>query len=660
MPGPGLDKAAAQEKFLGYLAKGHNINSALAKVSRTRASYEAWRRESKGDTSGFAARADQAMALRQPDRDVIRGERLGFAEFRRKYLKRETYWHQHQWVDLLEGREPRDLHHAQTYYRGKKNRILVNCPPFHAKSATITVDYSVYRLCMDPSFRILAVSAGKQLAEDFLFWVKQILTSPEYIDLQKAYAPDGGWEATAESWAAGRIVFGTDVRASGLSDSSEKDPNFQAVGMRSKIYGKRADLIIVDDAVDNTNVAEYEKQRKWMTGMLASRLEAGGKLLVIGTRIASVDLYSDLMNEENYSTGKVPWTYLASPAILEEGETPAEHVTLWPWLDRPWVTSEEDLDECLCEGLDPDCAKGRMLNGEKVYPHWNGRHLEMGPRSENDAQEWALKYQQTSVDSTNTFPAHAINKATNRQRQTGRLRDNQVGHPLGGMFNKYVIASCDPSIKGYAAIIVLAVDRETQRRYLLQAFNLKAPTPGELKAKMQEVTTAYDVNEWRVEKTGLLQFFTQDEQLRTWMTTQGVLFREHQTDKMTKWDPAYGVASMAPLFGVWEKATESHGRETGDWIEVQSPLIEMPKANNNDAIKALIHQLVIWTPMLDPKRTPCDLVMALWFAEIGARELLRKSRGNNIQPFKRAQRFLPRGRKTRTTVRVADLRHGMG
>jgi hypothetical protein len=299
-----------------------------------------------------------------------------------------------------------------------------------------------------------------------------------------------------------------------------------------------------------------------------------------------------------------------------------------------------------------------MIDGKKAYPRWNGYHLEMGPRSENDAQQWALVYQQTSVDESATFPAHAIQKSTNRQRQTGLLRDNQVGHPLGGMFNKYVIASCDPSIKGFAAIIVLALDPQTNRRYLLNAFNLRAPTPAELKAKMFEVSDTYKVNEWRVEKTGLLQFFTQDEELRTHMTTRGILFREHQTDKMTKWDPGFGVASMGPLFGTWEKATESHGRETGEWIEVQSPLIELPKANNNDAIKALVHQLVIWSPTLDPKRTPCDLVMALWFAEIAAREKLRKGRGGNIKPFKRAERFLPRGRKTRTTVRVADARQG--
>lgn len=658
MPDQQFDKTGAQRRFLDYLRKGYNINGALAKVNRTRSTYELWRKESRGEPNGFAALADQAQALRMGRDDAIRGEKLSFTEFRRKYLNTETYWHQLQWIDLLEGKEPRQLHPAQTFVQGKRNMILVNCPPFHAKSITLTVDYAVYRLCMDPSFRILAISAGKQLAEDFLFAIKQRLTSPEYLDLQKAYAPDGGWEATAESWAAGRIVFGTDIRAQGANGSSEKDPNFQAVGMRSRIYGKRADLIIIDDAVDGNNVNEYEKQRKWLFREVASRLEVGGKLIVVGTRIASVDLYSDLLNEENYSNGRVPWTYLASPAILEEGETPADHVTLWPYSDRPWVNSDDDLDTCDCEGTDPLCGKGFVRDGVREFPRWNGIHLELGPRANNDAQQWALVYQQTSIDENATFPVHAVQKSIAKWRFAGTLEDNRQGHPIGGMRGKYIIASCDPAIKGYAGLLVIAVDRQTKMRYLLNAWNLKGPTPAALKDKIKSITNEYDVNEWRIEKTGLLQFFTQDEELRTWLSTRGVKFREHNTHKANKWDPGWGVASIATLFGFWEKDTESHGKEVGDWKALTLPLIELPRVHNNDSLKALIHQLVIWSPQLDPSRTPCDLVMALWFAEIGAREYLQGGRGASIKPYKRAQRFLPRGRKNRETVRIADLHVG--
>ena len=187
------DKQGAKDRFLELIQSGMNINPALERVDRTRKAYEQWRKLDQE----FAKKVDLARQLRNRDANVVRGEKLPFAEFRRKYLHTETFWHQHQWIDILEGREPRDLHPAQTYAPGKKSRLLLNVPPFHAKSVTITIDYVVYRLCMDPSFRVILVSETSTLAEDFLFGIKTRLDHPDYAELQKAYAPEGGWKATA-------------------------------------------------------------------------------------------------------------------------------------------------------------------------------------------------------------------------------------------------------------------------------------------------------------------------------------------------------------------------------------------------------------------------------------------------------------------------------
>jgi hypothetical protein len=636
---------AAKDRFVELMQNGMNIGPALEKVGRTRKTYEEWRRMD----ASFKAKVDQARQLRTIDKTAVRGEKLGFAEFRKKYLKTETFWHQLQWIDVLEGREPRDLHEAQLYTQGKRNRVIVNVPPFHAKSMTITIDYSVYRLCMDPSFRILIVSAGSLLASDFLYGIKQRLTSPDFIELQKAYAPEGGWEATAESWTDSRIIFGTETRSSGEKTTHEKDPNVQTVGMRSKIYGKRADLIVLDDAVDGTNVSEYGKQMTWLRREVSSRLEAGGKLLVVGTRIASVDLYSELMKPENYANGKSPWTYFASPAILEEGETPADHKTLWPFSDQPWVQPGEDADECLCEN--PACSDGFELDGQRMFARWDGVHLEMGPRAENNNAEWALVYQQKSVPEDATFPEHAVTRAGQPLRLAGVLQADQAGHPYTGMHGKYVIAGLDPSIKGFAGMIVVAVDRETNKRHVMNAWNLRAPTKDQLVEKMKQVTEHYSVNEWRVEKTGLLQFFTQDSVMRQWFSTRGVRFTEHFTGA-NKWDAAFGVSSLAALFGEYDKSWDTPNAE---WREINAPLIELPRPNN-DGIKALVHQLITWTPDLDPNKVPCDMVMALWFAEIGAREHLGYGRGaGSLTVFGRSNKFVsPRAGANRQTVRLAD------
>lgn len=637
-------KEAAQENFLALLSDGLTINSALERVGRTRKAYEVWRREDEH----FRARADQARALEGTrKKDRVRGEKLDFISFRRKYLNTETFWHQHQWIDILEGREPRDIHPAQRYVKGKRSRILINTPPFHAKSTTITMDYVVYKICMDPGYRVILVSAAGELAKAFLRGIKQRLTHPDYLELQLAYAPDGGFKQSADSWQEGRIVIGSADR-----DAAEKDPTVQALGIGGQIYGTRADLIIVDDAVIRKNVREYEKQMSWLFGEVTNRIEMGGKLLVVGTRIAPVDLYSELMNPENYGNGKVPWTYITQPAILEENyEDPRKSVTLWPDSDRPWQSAESD-DECDCG--EPRCGEGYLNEaGERRFPRWDGHHLDIGPRADMSATDWALIYQQKSVNDHMTFTEHAVQKATNQKRLPGKLLDGGEGHPLGGAHGMYIVAGCDPSIKGFAGIVVIAFDKRDGKRYLLHAFNKKAPTPSELKAEMFRITEEYGVNEWRVEKTGLLQFFTQDEAMRIWFQQRGVLFNEHLTTGATKWDVSYGVASCASIFGAYDKALTSDGREQGEWREIAPPLIELPR--HLYGVKELVQQLVTWTPDLDPKKIPCDLVMAFWFAEVRCRELTIRQQMGVVNPLKRFGRFSSKAAMTRRqTIKLSD------
>lgn len=639
-----LGKRDAQDAVVDLVRQGSTVKSALARVGRHRKTYEEWRRED----ADFVARIDQAKAQAAP-RETKERPDMGFAEFRRDYLHTETFWHQLQWVDILEGREPRDLHESQVYEPARRDRLMILTPPFHAKSKTLTVDYSVYRLCMDPAFRILIVSAGAQLAEDFLFEIKIKLTDPAFIDMQRDFGPEGGWQDTAEQWTNSRIVFGTEFRSQGIRQEFDKDPNVEAIGMRSKIYGKRADLIILDDAIDRTNVLEYEKQIGWLTNEVQSRLQLGvGKLLCVGTRVGPIDLYSELLNPKRYGRGKVPWTLMKSPAILVEGDSPADAETLWPEADIPWVDPRLGV-ECVCE--DPTCIEGHLdADGNRRFPRWDGTHLELGPRSEMSESDFALIYQQTAVSENATFPEHAIGLSTNNRRVPGLLKADTVGHPPGGMHNKYVIAGCDPAVKGNAAIVVLALDRDTEKRYLLDAYNIKGPTPARLKGLIKSTTADFQVDEWRVEKTGLLQFFTQDQELRKWLQTRGVSFKEHNTNKSTKWDPSYGVASMSGLFGAWDRVTDSHGKAVSDWREIEPPLVELPRLTT-DALRAFRHQLVIWTPEANPARVPCDLVMAFWFAEIGCRELLGRSRSGEVTAFSGLGKLMPRkARRRRATI----------
>lgn len=87
---------------------------------------------------------DRIKLTRQEIMPAARDTMPDFEEFSMKYLDSKLFNHHLQWVDLLEGREPRNLHPAQRHEVGSNpDFILINTPPEHlaAHSSPIYVDY---------------------------------------------------------------------------------------------------------------------------------------------------------------------------------------------------------------------------------------------------------------------------------------------------------------------------------------------------------------------------------------------------------------------------------------------------------------------------------------------------------------------------------------
>jgi hypothetical protein len=578
----------AKRIILGCVAEGMTIEAATASAGKSIKTYEYYRRTDKI----FADKVDRTR-LGLKDKQFAGGDvhDIDFVEFRKRFLHSQTFEHQKNIVDVIEGREPGWLHPAMKFEKGlANNRILVNIPPNHAKSITITVDYVTWMVARNPNFRVLIVSQTQRLAADFLYAIKQRLTHPVYEELQSAYAAGVGFNSKTASWQATRVTFGDELR-----ESSEKDPNIEAVGIGGQIYGKRADMIIVDDAVTLSNANDFERQIKWLTQDVRSRLNPTGKLIIIGTRVASVDLYRELRQEDRYPGGLVPWTYLAMPALLETDEDPDKWVTLWPKSDAPFDGQEEaDKDE---DGL---------------YPRWSGRNL-YNERQAMDTQTWALVYQQQDVSENSAFDPVCVRGSIDGMRKSGPLVAGNPGHPrdLGGYS---IICGLDPAMIGDTAAICYAVDRNTNKRYIVDAIKITRPSPADIRDLIFNWTSLYGPSEWIVERNAFQSFLTQDEGIRQHLASRGVLLREHHTGN-NKWDAGFGVASMSTLFGTKQHDGKHH----------RDNLIHLP-SDQTENVKALIEQLITWTPTTKGKT---DLVMALWFCEIRAREMLNYGQYNS-------------------------------
>ena len=571
----------AKRIILGAVAEGMTIEAACGSAGKSIKTYEYYRRTDKQ----FADKVDRTR-LGLKEKSFASGDvhDITFAEFRQRFLHSRTFPHQQNLVDVIEGREPSWLHPSMKYEPGlASNRVLINIPPNHAKSITITVDYVTWKVAQNPNFRVLIVSQTQQLAADFLYAIKQRLTHPMYADLQAAYAAGVGFNSKTASWQATRVTFGDELR-----ESSEKDPNIEAVGIGGQIYGKRADMIIVDDAVTLKNANEFEKQIRWLTQDVRSRLNPTGKLVVIGTRVASVDLYKELRNEDRYPGGQVPWKYLAMPALLEVHEDPDKWVTLWPYSDAPFDGQGED-----------------DKNEEGLYPRWSGRNL-YNERQAMDASTWALVYQQQDVSENAAFDPVCVRGSIDGMRKAGRLEMGHPGHPKD-LTGFSFICGMDPAIVGDTAAVCYAVDRNTSKRYIVDVIKITKPSPQQIRDIIINWTQLYSPSEWIIEKNAFQAFLTQDEGIRQFLAGRGVVLKEHHTGS-NKWDSGFGVASMSTLFGT-KQADGKHHRDN---------LIHLP-SDQTENIKALIEQLITWTPTTKGKT---DIVMALWFCEIRAREML--------------------------------------
>ena len=592
--------AVTKQQLLGHLSRGVSIAAACRAVNRSESTFKYYvksdaefatavarvrtanrtKRDPNAVVDAAIAAATEALAGRPEAAPVP-----DFPEFCERFLGQKLHPHQLQWFDLLEGRPPRDLHPAMEYREGKKTRIIVNTPPGHAKSTTITVNYVIWRIIQNPSIKVIVVSKAQKLAEQFLLQIKERLTSDEYAELHANFAPPGGWAAESAGWSATRFYVSSKVRG-----AEAKDPTVQAIGIRGQVYGSRADLIVVDDAIDNTNVSDYEKQITWLLGIVGSRLAPrSGRLLVIGTRIAPTDLYVELQNPDRYHGGTSPWTYLKQPAVLEYADLPTGWVTLWPYADNPSDPDEEPMESGL-------------------YRRWDGETLSE-VRDGLPPAEWARIYQQEQVSEQSYFTPEMIASVT-RGSSPGLIPRTPMGRPEG-MAGLKLVAGLDPAMSGFTAAVLLGLDRQTGKRWVVDVHNQAAMKPDEIRTLIKAWTEKYGIHEWRVEKNAFQAFLTQDTEIRNYLATRGVVLTDHLTGN-NKNDPEFGIAAMTMLF--------------------DQNLISLPHPHT-EAVKALREQLLTWDPKMAQSKHALrghktDLVMALWMAELRCLELVQTGEGS--------------------------------
>ncbi|MGE7112721.1 phage terminase large subunit [Lysinibacillus sp. NPDC047702] len=208
---------------------------------------------------------------------------------------------------------------------GEHLSVLIEMPPRHGKSMTVTESFPSYFLGRNPSKRVITAAYSDGLAKKF-----GRLNRNKFNEF--AYELFG--EQLSESNSA--------VKDWGIED---KPGGMISTGIGGSITGQGADLMIIDDPIKNAKEAMSQTIRdsiwdEW-EATLATRLHDGASLIVIMTRWHEDDLIGRLI-----ARSPRKWIRLRLPAIAEDendllNRVPGEPLCRELGYDEEWATNKK-------------------------------------------------------------------------------------------------------------------------------------------------------------------------------------------------------------------------------------------------------------------------------------------------------------------------------
>jgi predicted phage terminase large subunit-like protein len=188
----------------------------------------------------------------------------------------------------------------QRIRRGDMTRLIINMPPRHLKSLTVSVAFAAFLLGHEPWRRIFVISYGDDLsskhASDFRSIVESSWYRRAFPAMRIARSLQDEVLTTRRGFRKSTSVYGT-------------------------LTGLGGDVFIIDDPqkpVDAQSDIQRNRLNQWVSNTLMSRLDSKEKgiIIVVQQRVHLNDLSGYLIESGG-------WEVLNLPAIAEEDETVA-------------------------------------------------------------------------------------------------------------------------------------------------------------------------------------------------------------------------------------------------------------------------------------------------------------------------------------------------
>lgn len=181
-------------------------------------------------------------------------------------------------------------------------RVILNTPPQHGKSETMSSGLPSYFLGTHPHLNVILASYGADFAEEWGGKVRDRLAD------------------------FGEQIFGVQLNTTSRSRKHFKTTRggqMFTAGARGPLTGRGAALILIDDPIKNDEQASsptyQDKTWHWYCATVRSRIRRGTRILLTMTRWHENDLAGRLIAESEAGTGE-KFRVINLPAIAEEIE----------------------------------------------------------------------------------------------------------------------------------------------------------------------------------------------------------------------------------------------------------------------------------------------------------------------------------------------------
>ncbi len=269
--------------------------------------------------------------------------------------------------------------------------IIFSVPPRHGKSFECSHYTPAWFLGRWPEKNVGVASYEADFSATWGRKAREVLEArgPEVFGVEVDYQSRAASHWRVKRMRRGRPIYGSMITA----------------GLGGPLTGRGVHLLVIDDPIKTMVEAQSKKQRQkvwdWYTSTAATRLEPGGKVIVIMTRWHDDDLAGRLLEAMKDGSGR-QFKYFNFPALAENddqlGRKPGD--PLWPqrygktYLEAEKKAAGPYVWNALYQGK-PAAMKGGIFD-----PDWFGRVNEPWGVPSRVVRAWDLAASEAEGDFT--------------------------------------------------------------------------------------------------------------------------------------------------------------------------------------------------------------------------------------------------------------------